>query len=387
MPVTGKTKPESDIKVLHFGRFYNDKFGGLERHVSILLESIKEDVRVDNFVANEGFSNKVIRKEGYNIYKAACLGVLNSLPICPFMPLWLRSLNAEMEYDIIHLHFPDPMSHLAAYSLPRKTKVVISWHSDIIRQQHTLKLYRPFLNHIIKRADAIIAATPKHFSSSTQLDKAYSSKFHVIPYGIDFSPFQNPDAIAAALPIRQKYGNKKIIFSVGRHVYYKGYEYLIRAMKKVEDGILLLGGSGPLTSRLQEIAYEEGVGDKVVFIGRISDNELPFYYHASDIFCLPSIEPSEAFGIVQVEAMACKKPVICCELNNGVTYVNKSGITGLVVPPKDPDSLARAINELLGDDEKRTRMGIAGYHHATTEFSISQMREKIIKLYKHILDR
>ena len=375
------------IKVLHFGRFYNDKFGGTERYVDALLEGIKEIIRVDNFVANEDFSNKIIKKDGYNIYKAACLGMLNSVPICPVMPLWLRSLNAKTGYDIIHLHFPDPMSHLAAYALPANTKVVISWHSDVIRQKKALKLYRPFLDHIIKRADAIIAATPKHFTSSTQLDKADSSKCHVIPYGIDYSSFQNSEAIEAATPIREKYGNKKIIFTVGRHVYYKGYEYLIRAMKKVEDGILLLGGSGPLTSQLQEAAHDAGVGDKIVFLGRISESELPSYYHASDLFCLPSVEPSEAFGIVQIEAMACKKPVICCELNNGVTYVNKDGVTGLVVPPRDSDSLSRAINELLSDDDKQIRMGIAGYHHATTEFSISQMCEKTIELYKSILKR
>lgn len=378
---------QSAIKVLHFGRFYNEKFGGTERYLDVLLENIKNEISVDNFVANEDFSNKILQKDGYRIYKSACLGMLNSVPICPTMPLWLRKLHAEKKYDIIHLHFPDPMSHFAAYALPRDVKVVISWHSDIVRQQKALKLYRPFLNHIVKRADAIIAATPKHFTSSTQLNKIHSAKFHVIPYGIDYSSFQNPQAITVAASIREKYQNKKILFTVGRHVYYKGYEYLIRAMRDIKEAVLLLGGSGPLTDQLKEIAREAGVTEKVIFLGRISEAELPAYYHASDLFCLPSIEPSEAFGLVQIEAMACKKPVICCELNNGVTYVNQAGVTGLVVPPRDSEALTCAINELLADDEMRTRMGIAGYHHATSEFSIPKLCEKTIKVYKDILNR
>jgi rhamnosyl/mannosyltransferase len=167
-------------------------------------------------------------------------------------------------------------------------------------------------------------------------------------------------------------------------VYYKGYEYLLQAMKNV-DAVLLLGGTGPLSDRLTQMASSLKLEDRIVFLGRVPDEELPAFYHACDLYCMPSVERSEAFGLVQVEAMACRKPVVCCELNNGVTYVNKHGITGMVVPPRDPAALASALNELLGDDRKRVMMGEAGYARAKEEFTIDRMCRDTLKLYREVL--
>lgn len=373
------------MKALHFGRFHDENFGGLERHVALLLKGLSQSIHVDNLVANERFASEVVLVEGYRVFKVPSLGVFAGMALCPTMPYWARKLDRREHYDIVHLHFPDPMSHLAAMALPKNVRLVISWHSDIVRQQNLLKLYRPLLDRIIARADAIIAATPRHFSSSTQLGCADPARLHVVPYGIDFAPFEEPFAMTAGDKLRARHPGRKIVFAIGRHVYYKGFEYLIRAMKAVrQDALLILGGTGPLSVGLKALAADEGLKNRVVFAGRIPDEELPAYYHAADVFCLPSVEPSEAFGLVQVEAMACRKPVVCCELGTGVSYVNQHEVTGLVVPPRDPEALADAINRLLDNDALRQKMGEAGHARAKDEFTLDRMWRKTLAVYREV---
>lgn len=373
------------MKILHFGRFHDENFGGLERHVALLLKGLSRSIHVDNLVANDRFASEVALAEGYRVFKVPSLGVFAGMALCPTMPYRARKLHRREHYDIVHLHFPDPMSHLAAMALPKNVRLVISWHSDIVRQQKLLKLYRPFLDRIIARADAIIAATPRHFSASTQLGCADPARLHVVPYGIDFAPFEEPFAMAAGDKLRARHPGRKIVFAVGRHVYYKGFEYLIHAMKAVrQDALLILGGAGPLSTDLKALATAEGLENRVVFAGRIPDEALPAYYHAADVFCLPSVEPSEAFGLVQVEAMACMKPVVCCELGTGVSYVNQHGVTGLVVPPRDPEALAEALNRLLDNDALRQKMGEAGHARAKGEFTLDRMWRETLAVYREV---
>ncbi len=373
------------MKALHFGRFYDENFGGLERHVALLLRGLSRSAHVDNLVANDRFASEVVLVNGYRVFKTPSLGLFAGMAVCPTMPWWARKLHRREHYDIVHLHFPDPMSHLAAMALPKNVRLVISWHSDIVRQQNLFKLYRPLLNRIVARADAIIAATPRHFSSSTQLGCADPARLHVVPYGIDFAPFEEPSAIAAGEKLRARHSGRKIVFAIGRHVYYKGFEYLIRAMKAVrQNALLILGGTGPLSASLKALAAAEGLENRVVFAGRIPDEALPAYYHASEVFCLPSVEPSEAFGLVQVEAMACRKPVVCCELGTGVSYVNQHEVTGLVVPPRDPDALAAALNRLLDDDALRQKMGEAGHARAKNEFTLDRMWRETLTVYREV---
>lgn len=374
------------MKALHFGRFHNDNFGGLERHVALLLRGLSRVMQVDNLVANENFSSdEFLTVDGYRVYKAPSLGVFAGPALCPTMPWMARRLHRKEHYNIVHLHFPDPMSHLAALALPDDVKLVISWHSDIIRQQNILRLYRPFLDRLVARADAIVAATPAHFSSSMQLNASDPARQHVVPYGIDFSPYDNPLAIASGIALRAQYPGKQLIFTVGRQVYYKGFEYLIRAMRDVRpEALLLMGGGGPLHAQLRALAESEGLADRVKFMGRIPDADLPSYYHAADLYCMPSVEPSEAFGLVQVEAMICRKPVICCELGNGVNYVNQDGKTGLVVPPRDPKALALAINRVLEDSTLRMNLGNSGRLRAE-EFRLQRMWDGMLLLYDRLV--
>lgn len=376
------------MKVLHFGRYYSQYFGGTERHVGSLLDCLQHHIQVANVVASEVCRNEVVRRGGYDIHKLASIGTLAGTTFCPTMPSYVRRLNARERFDIIHLHFPDPMSHLAYSFLPKGPKLVISWHSDIVRQKKLLTLYQPFLNHIVARADAIIAATPKHFTSSKQMNACQDPKRkHVVHYGVDLGRFEkNEQTKLGVARLAGKYPNRRIIFALGRHVYYKGFDYLIQAMRLLpSDTLLLLGGCGPKTLELQQLSAKLGLSDQVIFLGRIPDEELPHYYHGCEIFCMPSVEPSEAFGLVQMEAMACGKPIVCCELNNGVTYLNRSTETGLVVPPRNSEALAAALNELLANEEKRSEYGKEAYARVLQEFTLKQMTEGTLAVYRAVL--
>lgn len=375
------------MRVLHFGRFYSDSFGGLERHVDVLIRSMARWIEADNLVASAGFSGSMLNLGYCRVIRAPSLGLLASVSLCPTMPIAARLLHAQVSYDIVHLHFPDPMSHLSWACMPRGPKLVISWHSDVIRQQRLMGLYRPFLDRVVNRADAIVAATPAHISSSEQLGLVRDrGKLKVVPFGLDFAPFRPSRELDAQVQaIRARLGARHVLFALGRHVYYKGFRYLIQAMRDVPDAVLVLGGAGPLLEEHRRLVRDLSLEDRVVFPGRIREASLPAYYHACDVFCMPSTHPSEAFGLVQLEAMACARPVVCCRLGNGVNYVHQDGVTGLAVPPADPRALSDAINALLADRERRRIMGEAGQARAFTEYNTERMASEMLAVYRSVV--
>ena len=371
------------IRALTFGRYADDNFGGLERYVFELARALESQVRYTNIVAERG-SAPDVQMVGETVYARPWASIAGT-PVCPTMAWHALSRHRRAPFDLVHLQFPaDPMAHLSSALLPRGVKRVISWHSDIVRQQKLLALYRPFLERLLRSADAIIAATPAHISSSRQLGAVPDrARLHVVPYGFDLSRFRERPALADEL--RRRYGARFLVFALGRHVYYKGFEFLIRAMAQMPEAAVMLGGQGPLTGELERIARECGVAGRVHFVGRIAEADLPAYYHASDAFCLSSVEPAEGFGIVQVEAMASGKPVVCCELKNGVTWVNQDGITGLVVPPADPAALARAFRRLLAEPGLRAQLGEQGRSRAFSVFTLEAMARGTLAVYRAVL--
>ncbi|MFN2645569.1 MAG: glycosyltransferase, partial [Burkholderiales bacterium] len=245
------------IRVVTFGRYADANFGGVERYVFELARALQGEVSFVNIVARRGAPPDVAIA-GETVYARAVAHV-GGTPICPTMPWHAVRRHANAPFDIAHLQFPaDPMAHLAYSLLPRTVKRVISWHSDVIRQRELLRLYRPFLNRLLRSTDAIIAATPAHVSCSQQLEVVRpSARFHYIPYGLDLSRFRDRPALADE--IRRRFGGRFLVFALGRHVYYKGFEYLIRAMRDVPGAVLALGGEGPLTKDLRRAAADAGM--------------------------------------------------------------------------------------------------------------------------------
>jgi rhamnosyl/mannosyltransferase len=266
---------------------------------------------------------------------------------------------------------------------PRNHAVIVTYHSDIVRQTKLLVLYAPFMRRVLNRAAAIICTSPNYIDSSPTLS-AYRDKCHVIPYGIDLSQFDRNGTLAEeAARIRQHYG-ERLLLCVGRLIYYKGFEYAIEAMRHIK-GQLLLIGDGPLRTPLERLARNCGVARRVHFLGEIHNSAIAPYYHASDLFVLPSIARSEAFGIVQLEAMACGKPVINTALDSGVPFVSRHNESGLTVEPKNAEALANTVNALLNDRALMHRLGETGRRRVEAEFSKEVMAERVLALYKNIL--
>ncbi|OGD94589.1 hypothetical protein A3A48_00265 [Candidatus Curtissbacteria bacterium RIFCSPLOWO2_01_FULL_37_9] len=370
------------MKVLHIGKFYYPFKGGIETFLRQLSASLKEKVDIDILVANTNFTTITEVIDGIRVTRAASAGVFLSTPLCPSFFKFIRSSDA----DIIHIHSPNPMAEMAYLLSGDGKRSVVSYHSDILRQKITGTLYTPFQKRLLSRVNRIVVATPNHIQYSPILE-AFREKSVVIPYGIDLNRFDVTDNIREKVSeIKSIYGGRHIILFVGRLIYYKGVEYLIQAMHDVE-AVLLIVGSGNEEAKLKNLAYNLGISEKCIFLGDVTDENLVSLYHACDIMVLPSIERSEAFGIVQIEAFACGKPVISTNLKTGVPYVNQNGKTGLVVEPRSHRTISSAIQILLSNEDMRDEMGRRGRLRAEEEFSINKMGERYLNLYNEVIGK
>jgi rhamnosyl/mannosyltransferase len=278
---------------------------------------------------------------------------------------------------------PDPTGDLALALAGPRAPLVVSYHSDIVRQRRLLQLYAPLLRRTLRRAARIIAASPAYVRGSAFL-APLADKCAVVPYGIDLARFACPDPARVAA-IRARYSGPLALF-VGRLRYYKGVDQLVRAMALAPGRALIIGADATVRrADLERLAHELGVADRVHFLSVEGDDELPDYYHAADLLVLPSVERSEAFGIVQIEAQAAGLPVIATELGTGTSYVTAHGQTGIVVSPADPLALARAIQAIMGSETLARALGEAGRRRAEAEFSAGRMLDRVEAIYDAVL--
>jgi rhamnosyl/mannosyltransferase len=371
------------MNILHIYKDYYPVLGGIENHVRLLAEAqAARGHAVAVLVTGAQARTRVEERQGVRVVYAGRLATLASTPLSLALPLRLRRERP----DIAHLHYPYPIGDLAHALFGRARRTVISYHSDIVRQKFLLKLYAPLLRRGLARADAILATSPRYVETSPFL-APLAGRCTVVPYGIQAERFAQADPAAVAA-IRQAHGAGPLLLFVGQLRYYKGVEFLIRAMRHVPGARALLagGGSSARLAALETLAQTEGVAGKIVFLGE-QDEQLPALYHACDLFVLPSIERSEAFAIVQLEAMAAGKPVISCDVGTGVAWVNQHERTGLVVPPRNPEALAGAVNRLLADEQMRNRMGMAGQARVAAHFTQARMLADIEAVYERVLAR
>jgi glycosyltransferase involved in cell wall biosynthesis len=375
------------VRVLQFGRFWNDQHGGVERQAHLLSKGLAaEGIDVVNLVAAHDLTARDEQVDGFRLVQTPSYGMAFRTAMSPALIFKALQLHREQPFDVFHFHLQDPLSHLVSMLLPNSVKRVITWHHDIVRQRILLLAYSPFLRRLLRQADAIVAATAAHFDTAQIPATISKERLHVIPYGIDFAPLSlNERTTALRDQLREKAGDLGLIFALGRHVSYKGFNVLIDALQETK-AMLMLGGQGPLTDSLREQAQALGVADRVIFSGRIPEDDLAAYFHACDVFCLPSVSQMEAFGLVQLEAMICGKPVVCTQLGNGVNVVNVEGKTGLSVPVEDAHALAQAINRLLADEGLRVEMGRFGRERALQVYSLEAMTQSHVSLYQALLN-
>ena len=363
------------LRVLHVGKFYPPHKGGMETHLRDLCERLARDIEVGVVVAAGGGDSLEETQNGVRVARVGTRLRVGATSFCPGTARRIRESGA----DLVHLHWPNPAAVISFLASRWRGPAVLTWHSDVVRQRVSGGAFAPVLERFLARCGAIIATSPDYAASSPVL-RRHRSRCHVIPLGVDASKFERADE-RAVRDVRERYG-PRIVLGVGRMIYYKGFAHLVRAMRGV-DARLLLIGSGPLRAELEALRDELSLGGRVSFLGEVPD-AAP-YFAAADVFALPSVARSEAFGIVQLEAMACGVPVVNTRLDSGVPFVSPDGVSGLTVPPADAPALAAAINRLLADPGLRARLGAAGKRRVAQEFSADLMAERILRLYRDVL--
>jgi glycosyltransferase involved in cell wall biosynthesis len=361
--------------VLHIGKYYPPHPGGMESHLSSLVSLQSVYMPVEVVVSN---NRPLLQREfldGAWITRVPCLGTLASMPLCPTLP-WNLAGRSEM---IVHLHVPNPWAAQSYLMSGHKGKLIITHHADTLGRDSLKKMVDPFVRAAMKRAEAIIVTSKRYLDGSEELAD-FRHKCRVVHLGIDVEKTRavNKEEVSA---IRAMYG-PRIVVAVGRLVPYKGFEFLLRAMTEI-DATLLLIGVGPLKEKLQTLIKTLGITHKAHMLGYVKD-AAP-YYRAAEMFVLPSISRAESTGMVQLEAMAAGIPIVNTEIDSGVPEIAPHGVTGLMVPPGDANSLAQALRSLLESEETRSKYGQAGLKRVREEFSAQRMAETTFNVYESVL--
>lgn len=378
------------MRVLQISKFFPPVRGGIESTVHELVEGLnRHGARSDVLCANVHAGTSVERMpQGYTVTRAGRWAQLLATSLSPSLVGHLRRLCAH--YEVLHLHMPDPMAALALRASQREAehcRVVLHWHSDVVRQRWALKVYEPLQEWLLARADAIVATSQPYADASLPL-RRWRAKVSVVPIGISDNP-RLPDDGASAARMAELRAGRRIVLAVGRCTYYKGFDVLIDAARHLPgDAVVLIAGSGgdaALQRALREQVRGAGLEERVHLVGQLDDQQLADHLAACEVFCLPSTHRSEAFGVAQLEAMRAGRPVVSSDIpGSGVGWVNRDGVTGLTVPPGDAAALGAALNRVLADDTLRGRMGRAARQRYEDEFTADQMTERTLRLYRRL---
>ena len=373
-------------RVLHVGKFYPPVSGGMERVLESLCLVSAGLVESSVLVTNTG--RTTVREEITNrawsghpaaqtqVTRVGSVGAVGSVHIAPDFVAELRRSRA----DLIVLHEPNPWG-LLAYALARPPAPLAIWyHSDVVRPalQYAL-FYAPLAKFAYSRAERIVVSSQPLADHADRL-APYRQRVSVIPFGIDPASWAltQPDAERLAPPSADR--DEAFVLFAGRHVPYKGVDVLLRALHSMDVRAVIVG-DGPSRPDWQQLASQLDLDGRVRFEGEVSDARLRALMHSCAVFVLPSTTRAEAFGYVQLEAMACGKPVISTDVPSGVSWVNQHERTGLVVPAGDASRLSEALAELMRDPARRARLGEAGRERVEREFSLSALRGHMKNLY------
>jgi glycosyltransferase involved in cell wall biosynthesis len=364
------------MKAVHvFKDYYPPTTGGIEQHMQALCTGLARHIDVTVLVPSRSRRRIEEHLDGVRVIRVPEFGRYFSAPLCPSMAAELRRLAP----DLVHLHFPNPTGDLAYLLSGCRAPVVMTYHADVIRRSRLLRLYRPVFGLLAPHIRRFIATSREYLDSSAFL-APHRDRCMVVPFGIDLDRFAlRVGEVDQVQELRRRHGERISLF-LGVLRYYKGLDVLIRAMERVR-GRLLVVGQGPQRASLQALARELGLDDRIAFLGEVSERERRLLLHACDVFVLPSTDRSEAFGIAQLEAMACGKPVVASNLPTGVRLVNQDEVTGMLIPPGDSDALVGALNVLLEDDALRTGLGKAAQLRVEQEFTAERMIARTLRVY------
>jgi rhamnosyl/mannosyltransferase len=372
------------MKVLHVYKDFDPPVhGGMERHIGLMCRFQRQWCEVEALVCSRSWRTRVLDRDGTRVTEVGEWGRFQSAPVSPLFPVYLRRRRA----DVVVVHVPNPTAEIG-YLLARPAgRLVVRYHSDVVRQAAAMKVYAPVLMKFLEKA-AMIIPTSEQYAATSPMLRAVRGRspggidrwIRPVSLGILPQEFQSPEAARVA-SLRAAYGGRYVLF-LGRHRYYKGLEYLVRAAPRIAAPVVI-AGDGPERERTQALA--RAVGVPIAFPGALSHADLVAHLHGCEVFVFPSVERSEAFGLSILEAHACGKPVVATRLGTGVEFANLDGLTGINVPPRDPDALAEAVNALLGDPARRGKMGLFARRRVEAEFHAENVARAEFELYQEVM--
>lgn len=380
------------MKILQIPNYQYPHIGGIEQVSHDIAKVLSEDTSIEQKIIcfNEDAKDGDYvchRKEtvhdmvdGVEVIRCGCFAKIFSQSLSTTYRRELKKVLKEFSPDVVVFHYPNPF--VSTFLLPlldKNTKLILYWHLDITKQKLLGKLFNRQTMKLLQRATKVIATSPNYVDGSPYLNQ-FREKCIVVPNCISQERFTITERIKQNIAtIHKKYSGKIICLAVGRHVPYKGMTYLVKASKYLDDNfIVLIGGEGELTESLKAEAKDD---KKVVFLGKLHNEDLVSYYLASDIFAFPSITKNEAFGIALAEAMYFGKPAVTFTIpGSGVNYVNLNGVTGIECPNSDSKAFADAIKKLANDEALHKQYGEAGRQRVQELFTYFKFKENIEKL-------
>lgn len=369
--------------IVHLSKFYFPYQGGIETVVKDIAEGVALSTDCKVICNEEGI--KRTQNDNINGVDIVRCRLLFKFLSTPFSFSYLVNTILNFRNNIIHLHAPNPFAFFCvfiAYSLGlRPAALLVHWHSDIINQKRVYKLVSPLIRFILNRADEIVFTSQSYLDCSEQVYE-FKNKCIVIPIGTrSLIERVNKDLVKQ---IKDQYNGRKIIFCLGRHVYYKGISYVIKAMQEQSsDCVLLIGGRGPETGLYINLITQLNLQDRVFILGSIDESKVASYFSAASVFAFPSCERSEAYGLVQLESMSVGTPVICANIpGSGVAWVNQHDVSGMVFENKSVESLTNALKYILKNDSYRKNLAVGAQQRYNKFFTLKKMNDDFLELYE-----
>ena len=370
------------MRVLHvYKSYYPDTVGGIEQVIAQLgtaLAGLGDQSRV--FTLSPDPDPPVLARSEAEVHRCRTTVEISSNPLSIAA---FAEFRRQVEWaDVVHYQFPWPFADLLHMASRVRKPSVVSYQSDIVRQKVLLRAYAPLMKRFLRAVDAVVATSPQYRDSSPVLARL-GREVNIIPNGIDEASFPEPSADRLNA-WREIVGEGFFLF-VGVLRYYKGLETLLRAARGLE-GQIVIAGAGPEAGHLQETAAREGLAN-VRFVGAITDEDKACLLRLSRAFVFPSHLRAEAFGMSLLEASMFARPMVCCEIGTGTSYINVDGETGFVVPPEDSDALRFAMRRFLKEPELARRLGDNARLRFLAHFTAKQMAQSYHLLYTGLAAR
>ncbi|MCF7977522.1 MAG: glycosyltransferase [Chromatiaceae bacterium] len=400
-PTGARTK--RPLRVLHVGKYLPPFAGGMEHFLWDLLQAQQaagtEAAALVHHERPGWFSVQPGPADQPTVYRAPCLGRVLYVPVAPSFPLWLSGAIRRFRPDLLHLHLPNS-SALMALALPsaRRLPWVVHWHADLVaseldrRLALAYRLYRPLEQQLLRRSRVIIATSPPYLEASAAL-APWRARCRVVPLGLDSARLTEPsEAALATADLAWGQGGPRgpgrlRVLAIGRLTYYKGHEALLRALAKTPDVDLVIVGRGEREARLRGLIAKLGLDARVNLRTGCSDEQVAALLRRCDLLCLPSLERTEAFGLVLLEAMQAAKPVLVSDIpGSGASWVVQQARHGWLVAPGDVAGLADALNRIRQAPEQRLCLGVNAAQALDREFGIQQVAAAINALYLEALE-